>query len=107
MSDLTSATPSWLVQGDNAWQLTAATLVAFQSIPGLALIYAGLVKKKWAINSMFMVFYAFAMVLICWVLWAYKVSLFWSSCLCVCTDSLLSSSVSESTCCHSWADQAQ
>lgn len=73
MSDLTSATPSWLVQGDNAWQLTAATLVAFQSIPGLALIYAGIVKKKWAINSMFMVFYAFAMVLICWVLWAYKV----------------------------------
>ncbi|KAK4506530.1 hypothetical protein PRZ48_000262 [Zasmidium cellare] len=74
MSDLTSTTPDWLIQGDNAWQLTAATLVALQSIPGLALIYAGLVKKKWAINSMFMVFYAFAMVLICWVIYAYKVA---------------------------------
>lgn len=73
MSDLISSTPSWLIQGDNAWQLTAATLVALQSIPGLALIYGGMVKKKWAINSMFMVFYAFAAVLICWVLWAYKV----------------------------------
>lgn len=66
-------TPSWLDTGDNAWQLTAASLVALQSVPGLCVLYAGLVKKKWAINSMFMAFYAFAMVLICWVIWAYKV----------------------------------
>lgn len=35
---------------------------------------AGIVKKKWAVNSAFMAFYAFACVLICWVLWAYKAS---------------------------------
>lgn len=34
-------TPDWLNKGDNAWQLTAATLVGLQSIPGLVLIYAG------------------------------------------------------------------
>jgi Amt family ammonium transporter len=33
--------PSWLDKGDNAWQLTAASLVALQSIPGLVCIYAG------------------------------------------------------------------
>lgn len=60
--------------GDNAWQLTAASLVALQSVPGLCVLYAGLVKKKWSINSMFMSFYAFAMVLICWVIWAFKVA---------------------------------
>ncbi|KAH8651409.1 ammonium transporter AmtB-like domain-containing protein [Xylariales sp. PMI_506] len=60
--------------GDNAWQLTAATLVGLQSIPGLVVLYAGIVKKKWAINSAFMAFYAFAAVLICWVLWAYEAS---------------------------------
>ena len=65
--------PSWLNKGDNAWQMTAASLVALQSIPGLMVLYAGLVKKKWAINSMFMAFYGFAMTLVCWVLWAYKV----------------------------------
>lgn len=65
--------PDWLNKGDNAWQLTAASLVALQSIPGLMVLYAGLVKKKWAINSMFMAFYGFAMTLVCWVLWAYKV----------------------------------
>jgi ammonium transporter, Amt family len=65
-------TPPWLEKGDNAWQLTAASLVGLQSFPGLVVMYAGLVKRKWAINSAFMVIYAFAAVLICWVLWAYK-----------------------------------
>src|ERR1700733_8185221 len=64
--------PDWLNKGDNAWQLTAASLVALQSIPGLVVLYAGIVKRKWAVNSAFMAFYAFAAVLVCWVLWAYK-----------------------------------
>ncbi|KAI9847426.1 MAG: Ammonium transporter [Thelocarpon superellum] len=58
--------------GDNAWQLTAASLVALQSVPGLMVLYAGIVKKKWAINSAFMAFYAFAATLLVWMLWAYK-----------------------------------
>ena len=69
-----STNPAWLDTGDNAWQLTAGSLVALQSIPGLVVLYAGLVKRKWAVNSAFMAFYAFACVLICWVLWAYKAS---------------------------------
>lgn len=64
--------PPWLNHGDNAWQLTAATLVGLQSLSGLSAIYAGMVKKKWVINSMFMVFYAFAMTLVVWCLWCYK-----------------------------------
>ena len=72
-TNITSPTaPDWLEKGDNAWQLTAASLVALQSIPGLVVLYAGIVKRKWAVNSAFMAFYAFAAVLICWVLWAYK-----------------------------------
>ena len=66
--------PEWLDTGDNAWQLTAASFVALQSVPGLMVLYAGIVKRKWAINSAFMTFYAFSAVLICWVLWAYKAS---------------------------------
>jgi hypothetical protein len=58
--------------GANAWQLTAASLVALQSVPGLVVMYAGIMKGKWAINSAFMAFYAFAAVLITWVVWAYK-----------------------------------
>ena len=36
--------PSWLNAGDNGWQLTSATLVSLMSVPGLAIMYAGLVK---------------------------------------------------------------
>ncbi|KAI9672076.1 MAG: hypothetical protein M1831_001889 [Alyxoria varia] len=66
------SSPPWLNQGDNAWQMTAGSFVALQSLAGLSAIYAGLSKKKWAVNSMFMVFYGFSMTLIVWCLWAYK-----------------------------------
>jgi ammonium transporter, Amt family len=66
--------PKWLNQGDTAWQLTAATFVGMQSIPGLAILYAGLVKKKFALNSAVMVFYAFAVVMLTWTLLGYNMS---------------------------------
>jgi len=66
--------PGWLNSGDTAWQLTAATLVGLQSVPGLAILYAGLMKRKWALNSALMVLYAFAMTLLVWTLWGYNMS---------------------------------
>lgn len=63
--------PSWLNNGDNAWQLTAATLVGLQSVPGLVVLYLGISKTKWAINSAFMAFYGFAATLVVWVVYAY------------------------------------
>jgi Amt family ammonium transporter len=68
------AVPPWLNKGDNAWQMISATLVGLQSVPGLVILYGSVVKKKWAVNSAFMALYAFATVVICWVLWAYKMS---------------------------------
>ena len=58
--------------GDAAWQLTAATLVGLMSLPGLAVLYGGLVQKKWAVNTMLMAFSAFSLVLIVWALWAFN-----------------------------------
>ena len=66
--------PKWLDTGDNAWQLAAATFVGLQSIPGLTVLYGGIVKKKWAINSAFMSMYAFASVLVVWVLFDYNLA---------------------------------
>jgi Amt family ammonium transporter len=60
--------------GDTAWQLTTATLVGLQSIPGLALMYAGMVNKRHAVNSALMVFYAFSATVVVWILWAYGMS---------------------------------
>src|SRR6202165_6337629 len=66
--------PSWLNPGDTAWQITAATLVGIMSVPGLAILYAGLMKRKWAVNSSLMVVYAFAMTLVIWMFVAYDMS---------------------------------
>ncbi len=64
--------PSWLVPGDNTWQLTAATLVGLMSLPGIAVLYAGLVQKKWVVNTMLMAFTGFSLVLLVWILWAFN-----------------------------------
>ncbi len=66
--------PKWLDTGNNAWQLAAATFVGLQSIPGLTILYGGVVKKKWAINSAFMSIYAFASVLVVWILFDYNMA---------------------------------
>ena len=64
--------PSWLSSGDTSWQLTAATLVGLMSVPGLAVLYGGVMQKRWSINSMMLTFATFSIVLIVWVLWAFK-----------------------------------
>ena len=66
------AYPSWLSPGNNAWQMTAATLVGLMSIPGLVVLYGGVMQKRWSINSMMLTFVAFATVLVLWVLWGFK-----------------------------------
>ena len=64
--------PSWLNTGDNTWQIVAATFVGLMSLPGLAVLYASIVQKKWAVNVLGMMFAGFSLVLVVWVLWAYK-----------------------------------
>src|ERR1035441_6556941 len=66
------AYPTWLNAGDNAWQMTAATFVGLMSLPGLAVLYGGVMQKRWSVNSMMLTFVAFSLVLVAWVLWAFK-----------------------------------
>src|SRR6201986_2014292 len=69
---MTSEALPWLNQGDTAWRVTAATLVGLMSVPGLVVLYGGVMQKRWSINSMMMSLAAFSTVLIIWVLYAYK-----------------------------------
>ncbi len=66
------AYPHWLNAGDNAWQMTAATFVGLMSLPGLAVLYGGVMQKRWSVNSMMLTFVAFCLVLVAWCLWAFK-----------------------------------
>jgi Amt family ammonium transporter len=64
--------PSWLNPGDNSWQVTAATFVGLMSVPGLVVLYGGVMQKRWSVNSMMLAFTGFAAVLIVWVLYAFN-----------------------------------
>jgi Amt family ammonium transporter len=61
-----------LSPGDNAWQMTAATFVGLMSVPGLVVLYGGVMQKRWSVNSMMLAFIAFAIILVEWVLYGYK-----------------------------------
>jgi Amt family ammonium transporter len=64
--------PHWLNPGDNAWQMTAATLVGLMSVPGLVVLYGGVMQKRWSVNSMMLAFIAFALVVVMWVLYGFN-----------------------------------
>jgi len=64
--------PDFVNPGDNAWQLTAATLVGLMSVPGLAVLYGGVMQKRWSVNSMMLTFVAFCLTLTARCLWAFK-----------------------------------
>ncbi len=60
--------------GDTAWMIVATALVMLMSIPGLALFYGGLAKRKDTLNTMAMTFAAFCIASILWVLYGYSLT---------------------------------
>jgi Amt family ammonium transporter len=59
--------------GHNAWQMTSAALVLFMTLPGLALFYGGLVRRKNILSVIAQCFFITGMVTILW--WACGYSL--------------------------------
>jgi Amt family ammonium transporter len=60
--------------GDTAWMLAATALVLMMSIPGLALFYAGMVRKKNVLATMAQTFAAVALVSILWMMLGYTLA---------------------------------
>lgn len=60
--------------GDTAWILVSALLVLFMTIPGLALFYAGMVRKKNILATMLQSFAVAALVAILWVVIGYSIA---------------------------------
>jgi len=58
--------------GDTAWMLVSTALVMLMTVPGVALFYGGLTKKRNVLNTMFLSLIAFAIVSIVWVLYGYQ-----------------------------------
>ena len=60
--------------GDTAWILTAACLVLLMTIPGLALFYGGLVRKKNVLSTLMQSFAACCLITLLWVFAGYSLT---------------------------------
>ncbi|MEY2878114.1 MAG: hypothetical protein RLZZ15_494, partial [Verrucomicrobiota bacterium] len=74
---LTTATVGGAGPGHNAWQMTSAALVLFMTLPGLALFYGGLMRRKNVLSVMAQCFLLAGVVTILW--WACGYSLVFHS----------------------------
>ena len=63
---------SLLNTGDTAWILISTALVMIMTLPGLALFYGGMSKKKNVLNTMFLSLTAFAIASVIWVIFGYQ-----------------------------------
>ena len=68
-----SVTPS-VNTGDTAWMIVATAFVLLMSIPGLALFYGGLVRRKNVLNVFMQCFILVAVISIEWVICGYSLS---------------------------------
>lgn len=60
--------------GDTAWMIVATALVLLMTVPGLALFYSGMSKRKDALNTISMSFTAFAITSVIWIIYGYSLA---------------------------------
>ncbi len=63
-----------LDKGDTAWILTSTALVLFMTIPGLALLYGGLVRTKNVLSVLMQCFTLTALVTVIWLVAGYSLA---------------------------------
>ena len=77
---ITAAGAAWaddkpaLDRGDTAWMLTSTALVLLMTVPGLALFYAGMVRKMNALATMMQSFLITCLVTALWMIVGYSLS---------------------------------
>ncbi len=68
------AGPPKLDSGDTAWMLSSTALVLLMTVPGLALFYAGMVRKKNVLATMMQSFTICCIVTIVWTVAGYSIA---------------------------------
>lgn len=59
-------------KGDIAWMMTSTAFVLFMTVPGLALFYMGMVRKKNALSTLMQSFTIFCVIAVLWVFYGYS-----------------------------------
>jgi Amt family ammonium transporter len=60
--------------GDTAWILVSSAFVLMMVVPGLALFYGGLVRRKNVLGTLMQSFILLALVSVQWVVWGYSIA---------------------------------
>lgn len=66
--------PPKIDTGDTAWMIVATAFVMLMTIPGLALFYGGLAKRKDALNTIAMSFVTYCIVSFLWIIYGYTLA---------------------------------
>ncbi|MBU6497026.1 MAG: ammonium transporter [Rhodospirillales bacterium] len=82
LAPLLLAAPAWAADaklptadtGDTAWMLTSTALVLMMTVPGLALFYAGMVRKKNVLATMMQSFVITCLVTVVWMVLGYSLA---------------------------------
>jgi len=61
-------------KGDVAWMMTATAFVLLMTVPGLAMFYAGMVRRKNALSTVMQSFAIFCVVAVLWVVYGYSMA---------------------------------
>src|ERR1700755_3727809 len=69
-----AATKDPLNSGDTAWMITSSALVLMMTIPGLALFYGGMVRKKNILATLAQSFGATALITVLWMVIGYSIA---------------------------------
>ena len=68
----TAAPAPKIDSGDTAWMIVATAFVMLMTLPGLALFYGGLAKRKDTLNTMAMSFVTYCIVSFLWVVYGFS-----------------------------------
>jgi Amt family ammonium transporter len=64
--------PHVLDRGDNAWMLTSSALVLAMTVPGLAMFYGGLVRKKNVVSVLMQCIFLMGLMTVLWATFCYS-----------------------------------
>ena len=59
-------------KGDVAWMMTSTAFVLLMTVPGLALFYSGMVRRKNALSTVMQSFAIFCVIAVLWVVYGYS-----------------------------------
>ena len=74
VAELTAAVNDAATAGHNAWMLTSCALVLFMTVPGLAMFYSGLVRRKNVLGVMMQCLFLMGLMTCVWGLWGYSLA---------------------------------